>query len=99
MRWNTSSHCPARVWRKRRMVGYQGQSSRSKSQRQSGIFGNATQIGTAKAPARWATAESEVITKSRLFIIAAVSMKGPEASSKDKSEVRSPKSEVVRHSS
>ena len=63
------------------MVGYQGLSSRSSSQRQSGANGRATQTGTPSAPARWAMAVSEVMTRSRFFMTAAVSMKAPVVSS------------------
>ena len=57
------------------MVGYQGVSSRSRSQRQSEANGSATQTGTPRAPARWASAVSGVIRRSRLLIAAAVSAK------------------------
>src|SRR5258707_5915896 len=65
MRSNTSDQSPLRIWRKRHIVGYQGVSSRSSSQRQSGTMGNASHTGTARAPARWAVTVSHVITKSR----------------------------------
>ena len=59
------------------MVGYQGLSERPSSHRQSGASGRATQTATPNAPAKWAVAVSEVITRSRLAITAAVSKKGP----------------------
>ena len=48
------------------MVGYQGLSSRASSHRQSGATGRATHTGTPSAPARWATAVSAVMTRSRI---------------------------------
>ena len=68
---------PHRRWRKSRMVGYQGVSSRSRSQRQSEENCTATQTGTPSAPARWASAVSGVITRSRLRIKAAASARSP----------------------
>src|SRR5438874_1690210 len=64
-------------WRKRRMVGYQGLSERLRSQRQLGTKGRGTQTGTPSAPATCATEVSEVITRSRFIMMAAVSMKAP----------------------
>src|SRR6266849_10977363 len=55
------------------MLGYQGESSRSSSQRQSGTKGSATQTGTASAAAKWATAVSTVTTRSKADISAAIS--------------------------
>src|SRR5205814_912432 len=49
---NTGAHSPAFSWRKSFMVGYQGVSSRSSIQRQSGAKGSATHVGTPNAPAR-----------------------------------------------
>ena len=77
----TPGHSPCRCWRKSRMVGYQGLSSRSRSQRQSGAKGSITQTGLASAPARCATAVSAVITRSRLAISAAVSARSPSSAS------------------
>ena len=76
-----SCQSPRRDWRNSRIVGYQGLSSRSSSQRQSGEKGNATHTGAASAPARCATAVSDVITRSRFSITAAVSQNAPPASS------------------
>ena len=64
-------------WRKIRIVGYHGLSSRSVSQRQSGVVDSAIQTGTPRAPARCATAVSDVMNRSRHVITAAVSMNGP----------------------
>ena len=50
----TDCQSPIFGWRKRCMVGYQGQSSRSRSQRQSGMNGTSTQTGTPSAPAKCA---------------------------------------------
>jgi hypothetical protein len=47
------------------MVGYQGVSSRPRSQRQSGANGRSVHTGLPRAPARWAAAVSTVITRSR----------------------------------
>ena len=57
------------------MVGYQGLSSRSRNQRKSGANGKATHTGTPSPPARWASAESMLTTRSRLRMTAAVSGK------------------------
>ena len=73
----TPGQSPGLLCRKSRMVGYQGLSLRWSSQRQSGTSGSATHTGTPIAPAKWAIAVSEVITKSRFFMTAAVSMNGP----------------------
>ena len=54
---------------------YQGESVRSSSQRQSAGAGIMTQAGRPMAPARWATALSTVMTRSRFCISAAVSPK------------------------
>src|SRR5688572_12466333 len=40
--WKTDSQSPRCFWRNRRIVGYQGLSLRSRSQRQSGMKGKAT---------------------------------------------------------
>ena len=77
MPWKTSSHQPGLVWRSSRMVGYQGLSSRSSSHRQSGEKGKAIQTGIPSAPARCAIDVSTLMTRSRLFITAAVSRKSP----------------------
>ena len=75
--WKTPCQFPRSRCRNSRIVGYQGLSLRSSSQRQSGAKGSATQTGTPSAPARWATAVSQVITRSRFIITAAVSMNAP----------------------
>ena len=66
-------------WRKIRMLGYHGVSSRWLSHRQSGVFEIAIQTGAPSAPARCAGDESQEITRSRFIITAAVSMNGPVA--------------------
>ncbi len=45
----TAAHSPRRVWRNRRMVGYQGQSLRSINQRQSAACGSSVQVGRPSA--------------------------------------------------
>ena len=82
-RTNTAGQSPTRGWRNSRMVGYQGLSCRSFSQRHSGADDRATQTGTPRPPARWAAAVSEVITRSRLHITAAVSMNAPDCVSSE----------------
>src|SRR5262245_47756445 len=77
IRWKTAGQSPAAVWRNNRIVGYHGLSSQFKNQRHSGADASASQTGTANAPARWAIAVSELITRSRFFITAAVSMNAP----------------------
>ncbi len=57
------------------MVGYHGLASGSRPCRQSGSCGNMTKVGLPSAPARCATAVSQVTTTSRLAMIAAVSSK------------------------
>ena len=74
---NGALQSPADRCRNNRIVGYQGESSRSTNQRQSGDAHSATQTGTPSAPARCAVAVSDVMTKSRFFITAAVSMNAP----------------------
>ena len=102
----TRRHCRARppcartrlpsrravVWRNRRMVGYQRQSSPSSSQRQSGTCCRPTQTGRPSAPARCATDVSDVMTRSRHCITAAVSMNasGPASKSSPSVSIRSP---------
>ncbi len=49
---STPCQSPGRGCRNKRIVGYQGLSSRSSSQRQSGVKGSAVQTGTPRAPAR-----------------------------------------------
>ena len=71
----TPAQSPAAFWRNSRMVGYQGESVRSISQRQSGWSRSATQTGRPSAPARCAGAESDTIIRSRLAITAAISRK------------------------
>ena len=56
---------PLLCWRKRRAVGYQGLSARFRSQRQSAVYGNRIHTGLPMAPARWATAVSMDMTRSR----------------------------------
>ena len=79
---NTSRQTPRRDWRKRRMVGYQGESARPVSQRHSASLLSATQTGTAKAPARCATEVSHATTRSRHAIAAAVSTNASAPASK-----------------
>jgi hypothetical protein len=43
--FSTESQSLTAGWRNRRMLGYQGESSRSLSQRQSGTCGSSTQVG------------------------------------------------------
>src|SRR6185437_290508 len=81
IRRKTSLQSPMNCLRNRRTVGYQGLSSRSSSQRQSGDRARAIQVGAPSAPARWPSDESHVTTRSRCSITAAVSMKGPEVRS------------------
>ncbi len=69
----TPAQSPRAVWRKSRIVGYQGESSRPAIQRQSGSSESATQTGRPSAPARWATAVSDVTTRSRPSMTAATS--------------------------
>ena len=71
----TSLHGWPSTWRNSRMVGYQGLSSRPKSQRQSDTHGMNSQVGLASAPARCATEESMVMTRSSASIAAAVAAK------------------------
>src|SRR5271157_2830508 len=74
-RATTSCQFPNVDWRNRRAVGYQGLSSRSSIQRQSGELFNRIQTGLPMARARWATEVSMEITRPRLATIAAVSAK------------------------
>src|ERR1700733_797370 len=69
------SQSPKQVCRNKRTVGYQGLSSRSVNQRQSGAEGSTTQVCFPSAPARCATAVSTVMITSRWAINAAVSAK------------------------
>ena len=80
-----ASPVPSRqaLWRNRRAVGYQGLSSRSRSQRQSGTKGSMIQTGFPMAPARCATAVSTEITRSRLATAPAVCAKSV-SSAKDR---------------
>ena len=64
------------------MVGYQGLSGRSIIQRQSGMKGNNTHTGLAKAPAKWATEVSTEMTMSMQLTAAAVSLKSSNSSPK-----------------
>ena len=50
IRRNTPAQSPRFAWRKSRIVGYQGESSRSRSQRHSATRGNASHVGLASAP-------------------------------------------------
>ncbi len=81
IRRKTPSQSPGLSWRKRRRRGYHGESPRPSSQRQSGTAASASQQGTPNAPARWPTAVSQQTTRSRHDSTAAVSTKGPLASS------------------
>ena len=75
MRRNTPSQSPSLVWWKILMVGYHGVSSRPRGQRQSLTEQFASQTRTPRPPARWATAESGAITRSRCVMMAAVAVK------------------------
>ena len=75
IRRKTPSQSPNVVCRNTLMVGYHGLSSRPAGQRHSLTEERATQTGTPRPPARWATAVSAVITRSRWDMIEAVSMK------------------------
>ena len=74
------------------MVGYHGESSRSRNQRHSATCFSATQVGRANAPARWATEVSQVTTRSSAPIAAAVSTKpsGPASKSSPSVSTRMP---------
>lgn len=63
-RATTAAQFPRCVWRKSRMLGYQGMVSPSKPQRQSGTSGSKVHTGLPNAPARWATAVSTVMRRS-----------------------------------
>jgi hypothetical protein len=56
------------------MPAYQGVSSRSSSQRKSGLGGSSSQTGVPTAPARCATALSTVTTRSSWRSMAALSV-------------------------
>ena len=71
----TPFQSPGAFCRNNRMVLYQGVSFLPSIQRQSGVKGSKSHTGLAMAPARWATAVSTVMTRSRLCITAAVSAK------------------------
>ena len=75
IRPNTSLQSPGFFWRKRRMVGYHGLSSRSKSQRQQPANGRTVHTGRPSAPAKWADDVSAEMIRSRFIITAAVSEK------------------------
>ena len=75
IRSNTVFQSPRLSCRNSRTVGYHGESSRSRNQRQSAALGRATQTSTPIVPARWARAVSDVTTRSMFFRIAAVSSK------------------------
>ena len=79
IREKISSQSPNVVCRNRRRLGYQGVSSRFSSHRQSGEIERASHVGTCIAPARWTTLVQDVTTKSKLCMMAAVSMKGPDS--------------------
>ena len=68
------------------MVGYQGESARPVSQRHSASLFSATQTGAARAPARWAIEVSQVTTRSRQVIAAAVSTNASGPASKSAPE-------------
>src|SRR5580658_591300 len=76
------SHRRLSSCRNNRAVGYQGLSSRSSSQRQSGTNGSNIQTGLASAPARWATLVSTATTRSMFAASAAVSEKSFSSSPK-----------------
>ena len=82
---------PSAVCRNSRMVGYQGLSLRSSPHRHSGEAASTIHIGRPRAPARCATEVSELMTRSRPAITAAVSRKasGPRSRSALKSTIRS----------
>ncbi len=81
IRSNTGGQAMCSAWRKIRMVGYHGLSSRWVIHRQSGVVDSGIQTGTPSAPARWATAVSDVMNRSRFTSTAAVSRNGPVVSS------------------
>src|SRR5450830_949190 len=62
------------------MLGYHGESSRSLSQRQSGVLASNVQVGLPKAPAKWTTEVSTLMIRSRFAMAAAVSAKSLKAS-------------------
>ena len=70
---NTLGQWPISGCRNSRIVGYRGESARSRSQRHSASFFRATQTGCPKAPARCAIEVSQVTTRSRWAIAAAAS--------------------------
>ena len=71
-----------RGWRNSRIEGYQGESRRSRSQRHSASFFNATQTGRPSAPARCAIEVSQVTTRSTCAMTAAASRKASGPASK-----------------
>ena len=71
----TALHSPMRAWRNSRAVGYQGDSSVPSCQRQSGANGSRIHTGLPRAPARWATLVSTVMTRLNSATSAAVSSK------------------------
>ena len=73
IRRKTGLHSLNRPWRNNRIDGYRGKSSWSSNHRHSAGRDRVVHVGRPMAPAEWATAESGVITKSRLAITAAVS--------------------------
>ena len=73
----TAGHFPGSGCRNRRSVGYHGLSLRPSNQRQHGSKRSSSQTDLPSAPARWATAVSTEMTRSRLAISAAVSAKSP----------------------
>src|SRR5471030_582209 len=78
----TPAQSPSVFCRNNFMLGYHGLSLRPRNQRQSGTCFKATQTGRPSAPARCASAESKVITRSRLAITAALSRKASGSLSK-----------------
>src|SRR5947209_1038386 len=69
----TASQSPGFGCRNKRAVGYQGQSPRSSSQRQSAACSSNTQTGRPNAPAKCTTDVSDEITRSSTDIKPAVS--------------------------
>src|SRR5215472_2933060 len=88
----TPGQSPRVVWRKSRIEGYQGLSSRPSSQRQSGANESSVHTGLPSAPARCAIAVSTEITRSSWLITAAVS--ATSSSAGDKSTIRSVSSDA-----
>ncbi len=79
MRAMTSAQSSPFFWRNSRMVGYQGLSSRSSSQRQSVTHGSSTQTGLPSAPARWAVERIDGDHEIERFDGAAPDSRNPES--------------------